>query len=159
MVCHGAGLDLQCSGELAAGPWWLGLEICPSHLMQLLPTRVEGVGANRGLNIMSRWTRDGGLQGAAEEKSTCVSEILASYRAEDSGCSLRVVFIVHICWPMCHLVASAKQETVVCYIRVTGCALVQQKSEASKHDASNRQNQANFNSCLLQAIACIKEAL
>lgn len=94
-----------------------------------------------------------------QQKSACVSEILAAYRAENTGCSLRVVFTVHICWPMCHLVASAKQETVVCYVGVTGCAFVHQKSEAFKHDASDRQNQANFNSCLLQAIACIKEAL
>lgn len=60
---------------------------------------------------------------------------------------------------MCHLVASVKQESVVCYVRVTGCAFLQQKSEAFKCDASDRQKQANFNSCLLQAIARIKKAL
>lgn len=57
------------------------------------------------------------------------------------------------------LAAPAKQGSVVCYVRVAGRAFLQQESEAFRYDAPGRQNQANFNSCLLQAIVRIKEAL
>lgn len=52
-----------------------------------------------------------------------------------------------------------KARKVLCSVGVTGCVFLQQKSKAFKHNTSNTQKQANFNSCLLQAIAYIKEAL
>lgn len=70
-----------------------------------------------------------GCMAQHKSRSACFSAIPAAYRAEDSGCSLRVVF--HICWPLCHQVTSAKQETV-CYVRVIGCAFLQQKPKAFK---------------------------
>lgn len=84
---------------------------------------------------MGRTSRPEGLdmvtQGGVHEhkrRRACFSAIPAPYRAEGSGCSLRVVF--HICWPMCHQVTSAKQ--TVCYVRVTGCAFLLQKHKAFK---------------------------
>lgn len=40
-----------------------------------------------------------GCRAQHKSKSICVSEILAAYRGEDSGCSLRVVFTVIFAGP------------------------------------------------------------